>query len=229
LRTPAKGIFITGTDTGVGKTFVATALIRALVDAGVRVAAMKPVAAGASETPDGLRNGDAVALASAANVSAPYEVVNPYCLAIPASPHIAAREAGFEIDIAIIRRCLDKLASESDFVVCEGAGGWLAPISEVATMADIATELALPVVLVVGLRLGCLNHALLTARAVKSAGLPLAGWIANAIDPGFAHTGENVTTLTHLLGAPPLALVEHRRKGFPAVRLPHSVAAKLLS
>ncbi|HEY8507215.1 MAG TPA: dethiobiotin synthase [Steroidobacteraceae bacterium] len=229
MSTPRKGIFITGTDTGVGKTLVATALIRALVEAGVRVAAMKPVAAGASETPDGLRNDDAVALASAANVSAPYEIVNPYCLAIPASPHIAAREAGIDIEIPVICRCLDKLASESDFVVCEGAGGWLAPISQSQTMADIATTLALPVVLVVGLRLGCLNHALLTARAVQSSGLPLAGWIANAIDPHFPHAEQNVTTLTHLLGSPPLAQVEHQHAGAPAVRLPHQAAAKLLS
>jgi dethiobiotin synthetase len=164
-RPAARGVFVTGTDTGVGKTVVAAALIRALARQGLRVAGMKPVAAGASATPSGLRNADALALMQAANVRAPYDTVNPYCFAAPIAPHIAARDARSAVDIDLIRRRFAELASDADCVVVEGAGGWLTPVSEHASMADVAAALALPVVLVVGLRLGCLNHARLTAQA----------------------------------------------------------------
>ncbi len=196
------GFFITGTDTGVGKTFVATVLIRSLVRKGWHVAAMKPVAAGAETTIAGLRNDDAVLLARAANVVAPYQTINPYCFAAPVSPHIAAKEAGIVIDIAAIRREFDALVNGADCVIVEGAGGWLAPIGPTETMADIAIALRLPVILVVGLRLGCLNHALLTAQAVRASGLRLAHWVGNEIDPGFARRAENIATLSAQLGAP---------------------------
>jgi len=203
---PRSGLFVTGTDTGVGKTHVAVALIRGLVRDGKRVAAMKPVAAGAVREPEGLRNDDALQLAAAANVAAPYERVNPYCLAEPVSPHIAAEAAGIEIDPAVIRREFDQLAASADCIVVEGAGGWLAPIGGARTMEAVALALDLPIVLVVGLRLGCLNHALLTARAVRASGLELAHWVANTIEPQFERAAENVARLSAVLG-PPLAIV----------------------
>lgn len=209
--------FIAGTDTGVGKTHVAVALIRELVRQGRRVAAMKPVAAGADDTPSGLRNDDALRLADAANVTVPYERLNPFCLRAPVSPHIAAEEAGIVIDPLRITREYAAIASTADCVVVEGAGGWLTPIGATRTMEDIAMALALPVVLVVGLRLGCLSHAQLTARAVHASGLELAHWVANEIDPAFERRNENLATLSALLG-PPLAVLPCASPR-PAVRL----------
>jgi dethiobiotin synthetase len=200
-------VFITGTDTGVGKTHVATAYVRTLVNQGHRVAVMKPIAAGADDTPNGLRNDDAVALIRASNVDAPYELVNPYCLRAPVSPHIAAREEGVHIDITHIVRSFEALASRADCVVVEGAGGWLVPINdESSTMADLARALNLPVMLVVGMRLGCLNHALLTAQAIRAAGLELKAWVANPIDPLFERPAENRATLEQRLGLPSFSL-----------------------
>jgi dethiobiotin synthetase len=202
-----KSFFVTGTDTGVGKTVVSTALTRALVARGLRVAVMKPIASGSDPTPRGLRNSDALTLMAAANVPAPYEVVNPYCFHPPISPHIAAREAGVAIDLTLLRSRFDSLAAASDCVIVEGAGGWLAPISDTAAMADLAAALALPVLLVAGLRLGCLNHALLTRESMSARGVAFTGWVANAIDPHFERPGENLATLTARLGEPPLACV----------------------
>lgn len=202
-----KSFFVTGTDTGVGKTLVAAALTRALVARGLRVAVMKPVASGSDLTPQGLRNSDALTLMAAANVTAPYEVVNPYCFLPALSPHIAAREAGVAIDLALLRSRFDSLAAASDRVIVEGAGGWLAPISDTASMADLAAAFSLPVLMVVGLRLGCLNHALLTRESLTTRGVAFAGWVANAIDPHFERAAENLATLTARLGEPPLARV----------------------
>jgi dethiobiotin synthetase len=201
------GLFVTGTDTGVGKTVVAAALTRALVARGLRVAVMKPIASGSDPTAQGLRNSDALTLMAAANVTAPYEVINPYCFLPPISPHIAAREAGVAIDLTLLRSRFDSLAGASDYVIVEGAGGWLAPISDAATMADLAAALALPVLLVVALRLGCLNHSLLTRESLRTRGAAFAGWIANAIDPHFDRPGENLATLAARLGEPALACV----------------------
>jgi dethiobiotin synthetase len=206
---PTSAVFIAGTDTGVGKTFVARLLVHALARSGRRIAVMKPVAAGAVRTAEGLRNDDALALMGAANVDAAYECVNPYCLEIPASPHIAAHAAAVRIDIGRIVRCFEALAASADYVVVEGAGGWLAPVSESQSMADVARALGLPVLLVVGMKLGCLNHAQLTARAVRADGQALAAWIANGIDPGFAYANENLATLRRLLGCNPLAVLPH--------------------
>jgi dethiobiotin synthetase len=202
-----RGVFITGTDTGVGKTLVATAIVRALVASGLRVAGMKPVASGAERGPDGLRNADALALSGAANVAAPYETLNPYCFEPPIAPHIAAREAGVAIDIHRVRSLFQELAHEADFVVVEGAGGWLAPISATQTLADLALALEVPVILVVGLRLGALNHALLTAESIAARGAQLAGWAASHVDPAFARSAENLATLEARLRAAPLASV----------------------
>lgn len=202
-----KGVFVTGTDTGVGKTVVAAGLVRGLVPQGLRVAVMKPVASGSQRTAEGLRNEDALTLIAASNVAAPYERVNPYCFEPPISPHIAADEAGIEVDLAQIRRDFDALAESSDWIVAEGAGGWLAPIGPVTGIQDLARTLHLPVVMVVGLRLGCINHALLTKLAIEAHGAQFAGWIANTLDPAMPRRTENVETLARLVGQPPLALV----------------------
>lgn len=209
----ARAFFVTGTDTGVGKTLIAAALTRALVARGLRVAVMKPIASGSDPTPQGPRNADALTLLAAANVPVPYEVVNPYCFLPPISPHIAAREAGVAIDLGLLRSRFDTLAATADWVVVEGAGGWLAPVSETATMADVAATLALPVLLVVGLRLGCLNHALLTRESLAARGGTFAGWVANAIDPQFERAAENLAMLTARLGAAPLACVPFLDRG----------------
>jgi dethiobiotin synthetase len=203
------GFFIAGTDTGVGKTRVAVALVHALTRVGLSVAAMKPIAAGAESTAEGPRNDDALELMRAASTPAPYSDVNPYCLAAPVSPHLAAAEAGVHIEIGVIVRRFIALAARADCVIVEGAGGWLAPISSEETMADVARALELPVILVVGLRLGCLNHALLTAEAVRAAGLPLAAWVGNAIEPHFDRAADNIATLASRLAMQPLALIPH--------------------
>ena len=202
------GFFVAGTDTGVGKTHVAIALLRGLARDGLRVAAMKPVAAGAERMTEGLRNDDALRLAAAANVAVPYQTLNPYCLPAPFSPHIAAEEAGIVIDPAKICSEFGRMSKAADCVIVEGAGGWLAPISATRTMEDVAIALGLPVILVVGLRLGCLSHAQLTARAIHASGLPLAHWLANEIDPAFERRDANIAALTAMLG-PPLAIVPH--------------------
>lgn len=203
------GIFIAGTDTEVGKTWISCRLAAAARGLGRRVAVCKPVAAGAACTADGLRNDDALALIESAGSSAPYALVNPWCLELPASPHLAARAAGVRLTLEPIVAAAAALARDADFLLVEGAGGWLAPIDDERTMADVALALGLPVVLVVGLRLGCLNHAMLSAAAIRASGLPLAGWIGNRIDPGFALCEENVATLQQRLGSAPLAVFGH--------------------
>lgn len=183
--------------------------MRALVAGGLSVAVMKPVAAGAVATAQGPRNEDALALLAAANVRAEYSLVNPYCLDAPISPHLAAREQGIAIEIDRIAQAFAALARRAQCVVVEGAGGWLAPISDRQSMADLARALDLPVLLVVGLRLGCLSHAQLTARAIAADGLRLGGWIANHLDPAFEPLMENVATLERLLARPPLGFIPH--------------------
>jgi dethiobiotin synthetase len=199
--------FITGTDTGVGKTLVAVSLARALVARGLRVAVMKPVAAGTVKTPDGEFNDDALELLAASNVQASYEDVNPWLLRTAASPHLAARADGVTIRHERIVAAYGRLAAASDVVLAEGAGGWLAPISSTETMADVAEKLALPVLLVVGLRLGCLNHALLTRDAVLARGLQFAGWFANKLPTEMPLANANVDTLSARFGMAPLAVV----------------------
>jgi dethiobiotin synthetase len=215
----SRGWFITGTDTGVGKTLVAVALTRAFVARNLRTAVMKPVAAGWIETPDGPRNDDALELSGASNVPAAYEDVNPWLLATPASPHLAARLDGVSIGHERILEAQRKLTASSDVLIVEGAGGWLAPISATETMAEIAAKMALPVILVVGLRLGCLNHALLTRAAIRASALPFAGWIANGLDTPMALARDNLETLATRFGRPPLAVVPAGTDSHPS-RLP---------
>jgi dethiobiotin synthetase len=196
------GYFITGTDTGVGKTHVAVALINALKAQGKTVAGMKPVAAGCKTTPQGLRNDDALQLQKASSVDLPYELVNPYAFEPAIAPHIAAQESGIEIHIAHIKECYEQISEKVDTVIVEGAGGWLVPLNDRETMADIVAELHLPIILVVGMRLGCLNHALLTAESVKAHGGTLAGWVANYIDEDMTKTEDNLRSLQSRIGGP---------------------------
>jgi len=202
-----KGYFVTGTDTGVGKTLATVGLTRALVARGLRVAVMKPVAAGTVKTPEGEFNDDALDLLAASNVKASYEDVNPWLLQTPASPHLAARFEGVSIRHERIVGAYLRLAKEADILLAEGAGGWLAPISTTETMADVAERLALPVIMIVGLRLGCLNHALLTRDGIRARGLPFAGWIANRLQSEMPFANANIETLTTRFGVAPLGVI----------------------
>jgi dethiobiotin synthetase len=194
-------LFVTGTDTGVGKTRIAAALCLAYAAHGKRVAAMKPVASGCMQTGAGLRNEDAETLLAAMTVGAAYGDVNPYAFEPAIAPHIAAMEAGRPIDFGVLDGCYERLCLQSDVIIVEGAGGWLAPLDATRTFADLAVRWQLGVVLVVGLRLGCLNHALLTAEAIEARGLKLAGWVGNAVDPDFERREANTDTLRSRLAA----------------------------
>ncbi len=209
LAATALRLFVTGTDTGVGKTRIATALCKAFVAEGRRVAAMKPVASGCEATSLGLRNEDATSLQAAMNVPASYEDVNPYAFAPAVAPHIAAVEAGLAIDFERLDGHYERLAGKSDVTIVEGAGGWLVPLGPGQTFADLAERWRLDVILVVGMRLGCLNHALLTVESVHRRGLRLAGWIANGIDPAFARHEENHETLRAMIAAPCLCALPY--------------------
>lgn len=203
----SRGFFVIGTDTGVGKTLVASALVQGFAARGYKAVGMKPVASGAEECQGTLLWQDVEALRGTANVAAPLDLINPYRFVPPVSPHLAARQAGIAIDLRRIRDAYFALAGEADRVVVEGVGGFLAPLNEQETAADLAVLLGLPVVLVVGMRLGCLNHAFLTAEAVRARGLVLAGWVANRIDPAMALFDDNLTTLRSRLPAPLLGVV----------------------
>ncbi len=199
----ARGLFVTGTDTGVGKTRVAAALLRGLAAQGVRATGMKPVAAGVD--PGASVNADVAVLRAAGNVEAPPIDVNPYSLAAAIAPHVAAAREGVVIELAAIKAAYARLAQRADVVVVEGAGGALVPIDARHDMLDVARALALPVLLVVGVRLGCLNHARLSALAISARGLVLAGWVANRIDPAMRAADESVATLAATLPAPLVA------------------------
>lgn len=216
------GFFVTGTDTGVGKTVVACALLHALAARGLRAVGMKPVAAGAESGPGGLVNEDVERLAAAGNVVAPRDFANPYCFASPIAPHLAAREEGCEIALDPIVHAYRELAALADVVVVEGAGGLLVPLNAREDMAHLVLRLALPVVVVVGMRLGCLNHALLTAEAARTRGLRLAGWVANHVDATMAHADQNVEALAARIGVPCIA-----RIGFDDPPDARRIAAKL--
>jgi len=198
-----RGIFVTGTDTGVGKTLVAAALVRALVLAGVRAAGMKPIAAGIEGGQS--MNADVAALAEADGLALDLRDRNPYAFVSAIAPHLAAREVGVEIDLPTIAAAWRRVAAHADAIVVEGAGGPLVPIAAGGCMLDIARRLRLPVLVVVGVRLGCLSHALLTAEAIAARGLTLAGWVANRIDPAMSWADANVEELARLLRAPLVA------------------------
>jgi dethiobiotin synthetase len=205
-RVPAgmtRGLFVTGTDTGVGKTVVGVALLRALVAAGWSAIGMKPVAAGRAQGE--ALNADVAALIAAANVAAPLADVNPYSFARPIAPHLAAREEGAAIDLDRIGAAYTRLAQRADAVVVEGAGGVRVPLGPGTEMLDLPARLGLPVLLVVGIRLGCLNHALLSAQALGAREIRIAGWVANRIDPGMREGDANVAALVERMPAPLVA------------------------
>lgn len=206
----ALSLFVTGTDTGVGKTRVSVALLHALSAHHARVVGMKPVAAGIEAINGVLSNEDVVALRAASTCAVPPELDNPVLLPEPVSPHIAAARAGVKIDVSHLVACHRALAQQADAVVVEGAGGFLVPLSDLETGADLAQALALPVVLVVGLRLGCLNHALLTAEAIRARGLTLAGWVANHVEPAMLAQQDNLAFLRQKIQAPLLATVPYQ-------------------
>jgi dethiobiotin synthetase len=206
---PRRDFFVTGTDTGVGKTLVSAALLRSLRESGLAVAGMKPVASGAERTASGLRSEDALALLAESSQSWPYEVVNPYCFEPAIAPHIAAAEADVEIHLAPIEQAFRRLQAGSAVVIVEGAGGFLVPLGPGLSLADLPAALGLEVILVVGLRLGCLNHALLTAEAVASRGLKLAGWVGNRIDPDYSRLEGNLRSLERGLLAPCMGVVDY--------------------
>jgi len=207
----ARGVFVTGTDTGVGKTRVAVALIHALRAQGLRVAAMKPVSAGSAP---GELNEDVVALMQAANVASDVSDVNPYAFADPIAPHIAAQQSGVKIELSVIAGAYSRLAETADVVVVEGAGGWRVPLNEHEDMADLAQCLNLPVVLVVGLRLGCLNHAILTAESIALRQMRWAGWVGNHIDPAMAQQRANLDALQLRLPGPCLGVQDFSPEPF---------------
>ncbi len=223
------GVFITGTDTGIGKTFVSVALLHALRGTGLRAVGMKPVASGCVATAEGLRNDDALALQSASSGSPDYADVNPLAYAAAVSPHLAAAAEGRRVELAPVQAAYARLAARADVVVVEGVGGWLAPLSDTLVAGDLARVLGLPVILVVGLRLGCLNHALLSARAIAADGCTLLGWIGNRIDPAMLEPERNLDTLRTRLPAPCLGVIAHDAATAAAARTLAPVLAALQS
>lgn len=205
--------FVTGTDTEVGKTLVTCALLHAARQQGLRAVGMKPVAAG---TDNMGHNEDVERLTAASSFVGKPELVNPYCFAPPIAPHIAAAESGRAIDLDVIQHAFDQLSAGADLTLVEGAGGFLVPLGEKIDTADLAIRLNLPVILVVGLRLGCINHARLTAAAILHSGLTLAGWVANSIDPAMTRREENIAALVNRLPAPLLGVLPHQAAHDPA-------------
>lgn len=196
--------FITGTDTDVGKTHVACQLIAQYVAQGHKVVGMKPVAAGCELEKGEWVNQDVQKLTAASNVKAPRELITPYCFNEPIAPHLAAKNAGVEINIQKIIQAYQQLTTMADVVIVEGAGGLLVPLNENQNLADLAQALTIPIILVVGVKLGCINHALLTAEAIKARGLTLHGWVANQIDPNMAMQQENIQAITERLQLAPM-------------------------
>jgi dethiobiotin synthetase len=200
--TMTRGWFVTGTDTGVGKTQVSLALLRKLQQRGVVAAGMKPVAAGCARTASGLRNDDALRLQQQSSIELDYTLVNPYALEPAIAPHLAAEQAGVRLEMAVILDAYARIAARVEAVVVEGAGGWLVPMNEQETLAGLAAALQLDIILVVGIRLGCLNHALLTVESIQRRGVSLAGWVANCPGPADATTAANIASLEARIASP---------------------------
>lgn len=200
--------FVIGTDTNVGKTYIASALVQHFVRLGFKTIGMKPVASGCELNQQGeLINEDALALINASNVSAPLDLINPYRFAPAIAPHIAASQAGLVIDFDAITQAYTQLKRLSEVVIVEGAGGFFVPLNATQTLADLAVQLNIPIILVVGMRLGCINHALLTVEALQARGLTLAGWVANQMDPHFEMFEENLGSLKMRIIPPCLSVV----------------------
>lgn len=205
----ARGVFVAGTDTGIGKTHASCALLHALREAGLHATGMKPVASGCARTPDGLRNEDALALIAASDPQPDYALCNPYAFEPAIAPHLAATDVGAHVELARIEAAHAQLAARAECVVVEGVGGWMVPLSDALDAGAIAHALKLPVILVVGLRLGCINHARLSARAIAADGCELLGWIGNRVDPAMQRADDNLETLRRVLPAPCLGVLPH--------------------
>ncbi|MHB1515327.1 MAG: dethiobiotin synthase [Acidiferrobacteraceae bacterium] len=210
------GFFITGTDTDVGKTLVTGALLHAYAQQGKKVVGMKPVAAGCERKSGSLRCDDVVQLQANSNVAAPLNLVNPYSFAPPIAPHIAAVRSGAEIDLDHIISCFQALCAMADVVLVEGAGGLMVPLNARQDIADLAVMLDLPVILVVGMRLGCINHTLLTVQAIRQKNLQMAAWVANQIDPDMQSFDENLQALETRLNVPLLGIVPYHTNASPS-------------
>ena len=214
--------FVTGTDTEIGKTTIAAGLLHQARLQGLTTAGVKPVASGCERTADGLRNGDALALLGETSLPLGYADINPIALEPAIAPHLAAREAGIDLTVAALAAPVRRiLALQADFTLVEGAGGWRVPLAGRESLSDLARELGLPVILVVGVRLGCINHALLSAEAILADGLPLAGWVANLVAPATLRLDDNLATLHERLPAPCLGTVPHLAAASPAAVAVH--------
>lgn len=201
--------FIAGTDTDVGKTVASKAILQAIASKGFTTIGYKPVAAGCERTEQGLRNSDALHLMKVATQEMPYDDVNPYALELPASPHIAARHENLTIDYKVLSDKLAYLKTKADSVLVEGAGGWRVPVSDTDCLSSWVKQEKLPVVLVVGVKLGCLSHALLTAESIEADGLTIVGWVANRINPGTEHYAEIIEVLESRIRAPKLGEIPY--------------------
>jgi dethiobiotin synthetase len=215
-----KGVFVTGTDTEVGKTVVSVGLIEKFKQQGLAVAAMKPIASGCENTAQGLRNDDALALQQYANIKLAYELMNPYAFEPAIAPHIAAEQSNKSVDLNVIKTNFNQIQQQADTVVVEGAGGWLVPLNQTQTMADLAIALDLPIVLVVGIRLGCINHALLSVAAIQQSGLSFLGWVANHVDQR-SESEDIVSSLKQRIDAPCLGEVPFLQTGQQATEFLH--------
>lgn len=196
--------FVTGTDTGVGKTTVTVRLMQHVAAQGLKVVGMKPVASGCEWLADRWQNEDVIQLTAASNIQAPPELVNPYCFQPAIAPHIAAAQAGVEIQLDVIKTAYTALTELADVVIVEGAGGLLVPLNQTQSIGDLLQALELPALLVVGMRLGCINHALLTRQVLQQQQIPFCGWVANQIDPDMSTQQENLQTLVDWLQQPPV-------------------------
>jgi dethiobiotin synthetase len=202
-------LFIAGTDTDVGKTVASKAILQAIANKGFTTVGYKPVAAGCERTEQGLRNSDALHLMKVATQEMPYDDVNPYALELPASPHIAAKHENLTIDYKVLSDKLAYLKTKADTVLIEGAGGWRVPVSDTDCLSSWVKQEKLPVVLVVGVKLGCLSHALLTAESIEADGLTIVGWVANRINPGTEHYAEIIEVLESRIRAPKLGEIPY--------------------
>jgi dethiobiotin synthetase len=207
-----KGFFVTGTDTAVGKTLVSVSLISALQQQGKTVIGMKPIASGCEQTAAGLRNDDTLQLQAQADIKVPYEQINPYAFEPAIAPHLAAEKVGVNINIDKLHTAFENLGAQADAIIVEGAGGWLVPINKTHTMADLAVSLGLPIVLVVEIKLGCINHALLTVAAIEASGLSLHGWVANTIYE-ITESDAIIESLNDRISAPCLAEIKPLKTG----------------
>lgn len=213
MSSSRKVFFVTGTDTGVGKSLVSASLLHAALQQGLSTAAVKPVASGCSDTPDGLRNDDALLLQQHCSPALAYEQINPIALAPAIAPHLAAEQAGLRLDAdRLAGFCRAVMMQRAALTIIEGAGGWRVPLNSRQTLADVPRLLNIPVLLVAGIRLGCINHALLSAEAIRADGLQLAGWIANELEPSMPVAEENIGTIAALIGAPCIGRIPWQEK-----------------